>query len=217
MKRSDPQRLSTSNHKSNLESELVHAWSFSCAALPDHQQFLVSLPHLCRKRLRGVQMSTMAAVTCNKGALAFPQATALKSTSAKPAPKMLAMPCGSRVSLSISGSRGLPLLRREPRTKRRRDLTVVATAVPLSRQFTSVPGFTQIGEPVPKGVNLSSASTPVEPPKFASCYHTSLSSATEDPLGSTMAPFLYSSTSVPNPRSSGVYFILFFKPSAEAS
>jgi hypothetical protein len=35
----------------------------------------------------------------------------------------------------------------EPRTQRRRDLTV-ATATPLSRQFTSVPGFTQIGEPV---------------------------------------------------------------------
>ena len=36
----------------------------------------------------------------------------------------------------------------EPRTQHRRDLTVVATATPLSRQFTSVPGFTQIGEPV---------------------------------------------------------------------
>jgi hypothetical protein len=140
-----------------------------------------------------------------------------KGASAKPSLTMLAMPRGSRVPSSISGLRGLPLLRKviarnlqcrtcmelllqrdylltclwirkydrswvgrlpccsmsmmiysratsymdmkeleydshlvwfqEPRTQRRRDLTV-ATATPLSRQFTSVPGFTQIGEPV---------------------------------------------------------------------
>jgi omega-6 fatty acid desaturase (delta-12 desaturase) len=34
-------------------------------------------------------------------------------------------------------------------------LSIVATATPLSRQFTSVPGFTQIAEPVPEGVLLS--------------------------------------------------------------
>ncbi|KAG0616683.1 hypothetical protein M758_5G134100 [Ceratodon purpureus] len=97
----------------------------------------------------------MMAVNCNKGAFAFPQTTALRGTSTQPSPKMLAMPCGPRISSSLSGLRGLPLLRREPRTQRRRDLAIVATAVPLSREFTSVPGFTQIGEPVPEGLNLS--------------------------------------------------------------
>lgn len=35
-----------------------------------------------------------------------------------------------------------------PKSQQRRNLNIVATATPLSRQFTSVPGFSQIGEPV---------------------------------------------------------------------
>jgi hypothetical protein len=36
----------------------------------------------------------------------------------------------------------------EQRTQQCRSLKINATAAPLSRQFTSIPGFTQIGEPV---------------------------------------------------------------------
>jgi hypothetical protein len=54
------------------------AIGLATASKSDHLEF-ENVTNQCfvSQRLRGVQMSTMAAVTCNKGALAFPQATAL--------------------------------------------------------------------------------------------------------------------------------------------
>ncbi|XP_024397928.1 uncharacterized protein [Physcomitrium patens] len=98
--------------------------------------------------------STTMVSKCTMGALAYSQVAALKHTIAQSS-TMLTNPTGSRTLSGLSGLRGLRLSRRGPKNEHTRNLTIVATAAPLSRQFTSVPGFTQIGEPVPEGVNLS--------------------------------------------------------------